>query len=140
MAWFWFFLFLIVVAGGLYFYQKLIALEQEIRREKGAPPPPPRDDSGNDVVKPEVAPPIFKEQVQLEPTETDDESSALQSDNLEDGLLKVVSDLPGLVQTEIYELFPEEERKRVQALLLKLDRDGKIRREKKKSSYRVFPS
>jgi hypothetical protein len=45
-----------------------------------------------------------------------------------------------MLQTELYELFPGEERKQLQALLLKMDRNGVIRREKKENSYRVFPA
>ena len=91
------------------------------------------------MVKPEVAPPIFKEQVKLEPDEQSGEESA-EPATLEESLLKVITELPGLLQTELYSLFSGEERKRLQALLLKLDRKGIIRREKKNSSYRVFPA
>jgi len=138
MGWFWFLLLLVVVAGGIYLYQKLLAIEQEIRREQVAPTPVRQDEPGDEVVKPEVAPPIFKEQVKLEPAVPDNDDSS-EPVSLEDGLLKVVTDLPGLLQTELYALFPGEERKRLQALLLRLDNKGVIRREKKKSSYRVFP-
>lgn len=135
----WFLLLLIVVAGGIFFYQKLLAIEQEIRREQPDFVPIRQDDSANEVVKPEVSPPIFKEQVKLEPDMSEGAESS-EPTSLEDGLLKVVNDLPGLLQTELYELFPAEERKRLQTLLLRLDRDGVIKREKKNSSYRVFPA
>lgn len=138
MGWFWFLLLLVVVAGGIYLYQKLLAIEQEIRREQYNPTPVSTEESGDEVVKAEVAPPIFKEQVKLEPAVPDDNEDS-ESGGLEEGLLKVVTDLPGLLQTELYALFPGEERKRLQALLLRLDRKGLIKREKKKSSYRVFP-
>lgn len=138
MGWFWFLLLLVVVAGGIYLYQKLLGIEQEIRREQVPPTQTIQDESGDEVVKPEVAPPIFKEQVKLEPAVMDSEESS-EPASLEEGLLKVVTDLPGLLQTELYALFPGEERKRLQALLLRLDNKGLIKREKKKNSYRVFP-
>ncbi|MDT8420373.1 MAG: hypothetical protein RQ754_08075 [Desulfuromonadales bacterium] len=135
MGWFGFLLLLVVVAGGIYFYQKLLVIEQEIRREHAELHARPYDPA-DAVVKPEVAPPIFREQVRLEPDSAEDEEKEPVS--LEEALLKVINDLPGLLQTELYALFPGEERKRLQAILLRLDRDGKIKREKKKSSYRVF--
>ena len=137
MGWFGFLLLLLIFAGGVYFYQKLLSIEHEIRREQAESRPVAQSSPGDDVVKPEVAPPIFKEQVKLEPAVPDTRNN--RPTNLEDGLLKVVTELPGLLQTEIYALFPGEERKRLQTLLLQLDRNGVIRREKKKSSYRVFP-
>ncbi|HKJ04974.1 MAG TPA: hypothetical protein VJ974_05200 [Geopsychrobacteraceae bacterium] len=137
MGWFGFLLLLLMVAGGVYFYQKLLSIEREILQERAVPKPEAQSIPGDNVVEPEVAPPIFKEQVKLEPAVPDDNVDG--PTNLEDALIKVVTDLPGLLQTELYELFPGEERKRLQALLLQLDRKGVIRREKKKSSYRVFP-
>ena len=68
------------------------------------------------------------------------ETVALSPLSRDEALLKVINDLPGLLQTELYELFPGEERKRLQGLLLRLDQQGAVRREKKKGSYRVFPA
>jgi hypothetical protein len=137
MGWLWF-LLLVVVAGGIYLYWKLSAMEREIRREQATARSIP-DESGDEVVKPDVAPPIFKEQVKLEPAEPDEEEAAAPG-TLEEGLLRMITELPGMLQTELYELFPGEERKQLQALLLKMDRNGVIRRERKENSYRVFPA
>lgn len=144
MGWFWFLVFLALVAGGIYLYQKLLAIEQEIRREQAdelrrLEKEKVEADTADEIVKPDVAPPIFREQVKLEPASDADENSATPV-TLEEGLMKVINDLPGLMQTELYALFPGEEKKNLQGLLLKLDRKGVIRREKKKNSYRVFPA
>lgn len=136
MGWFGFLLLLAVIAGGIYFYQKLQAIEQEIRREQNLQQTQEKPEPLPKVVRAEVAPPIFKEQVELETMEEDSGEPL----SLEESLLKVINDLPGLLQTELYALFPGEEKKRLQGLLLQFDRDGVIRREKKKNSYRVFPA
>lgn len=132
MGWFWFLLFLVVVAGGIYLYQRLLSIEQEIRQEHKAQAEEVKEEEI--VIKtPPVVEPI-KEGVDSTASDEVDEPVSL-----EESLLTVINDLPGLLQTELYALFPDSERKKLQALLLKLDRKGLIRREKKNSSYRVFP-
>lgn len=132
MGWFWFLLFLVVVAGGIYLYQRLLAIEQEIRQEQQAQ----TTEKSNETPVVKVAPVIepIKEGITSSEQEESDEPVSL-----EESLLTVINDLPGLLQTELYALFPDSERKKLQTLLLKLDRNGLIRREKKNSSYRVFP-
>lgn len=132
MGWFWFLLFLVVVAGGIYLYQRLLAIEQEIRQEQQAQ----TTEKSNETPVVKVAPVIepIKEGITSSEQEESDEPVSL-----EESLLTVINDLPGLLQTELYALFPDRERKKLQTLLLKLDRNGLIRREKKNSSYRVFP-
>ena len=44
-----------------------------------------------------------------------------------------------MLQTEIYKLFPHENRKHLQATLLQLDKEKVLRREKQGNSYRLFP-
>lgn len=132
MGWFWFLLFLVVVAGGIYLYQRLLAIEQEIRQEQQAQTTEKSNETPVVKVAPVVEP--IKEGITSSEQEESDEPVSL-----EESLLTVINDLPGLLQTELYALFPDSERKKLQTLLLKLDRNGLIRREKKNSSYRVFP-
>jgi len=46
---------------------------------------------------------------------------------------------PGLLQTEMYKHFPHEKRKNLQGILLQLDNEKVLRREKDGNSYRLFP-
>jgi len=49
-----------------------------------------------------------------------------------------VTRTPGMLQTDIYARFPEENRKALQAVLLRMDRSGALKREREGSSYRLF--
>lgn len=44
---------------------------------------------------------------------------------------------PGILQTELYGLFPGIARKRLQSLLLRLDRQGVLQRTPEKGTYRL---
>ncbi|WP_321531014.1 hypothetical protein [uncultured Desulfuromonas sp.] len=54
-------------------------------------------------------------------------------------VLQRVMEQPGILQTEIYGLFPKENRKHLQATLLQLDKENVLRREKEGNTYRLFP-
>jgi len=54
-------------------------------------------------------------------------------------VLELIRERPGLLQTEVYSAMPDVDRKQLQELLLRLDRAGRIRRVKEKSTYRLFP-
>jgi len=45
-----------------------------------------------------------------------------------------------MLQTELYALLPALSRKRLQELLLRLDRQGVVKRAPEKGSYRLFPA
>ncbi|MCA1796957.1 MAG: hypothetical protein LC645_05335 [Geobacteraceae bacterium] len=53
-------------------------------------------------------------------------------------IIDLVSRTPGILQTELYSSFPDEKRKTLQAVLLQMDRDGALQREREGSSYRLF--
>jgi hypothetical protein len=57
----------------------------------------------------------------------------------EERLLRLIRSHPGLLQPEIYLKLKDLDRKALQALLLRLDRAGRVRREQAKGSYRVYP-
>ena len=53
--------------------------------------------------------------------------------------MRLISAQPGLVQTDLYSRISGFNRKQIQQSLLEMDRQGVIRREKLKGSYRIFP-
>ncbi|MDY0292187.1 MAG: hypothetical protein RBR02_07635 [Desulfuromonadaceae bacterium] len=71
-------------------------------------------------------------------TETPSAGGFAEPDTLEAQIVALVSRTPGILQTEIYTNFPDENRKNLQAILLQMDRDGALRREREGSTYRLF--
>jgi hypothetical protein len=61
-----------------------------------------------------------------------------QAETLDVRIVSMVSRSPGILQTDVYEHFPEENRKNLQAVLLQMDRDGALRREREGATYRLF--
>jgi hypothetical protein len=60
--------------------------------------------------------------------------------SLEKRIAKQVREHPGLLQTELYGLFPAIGRKQLQGLLLRLGRQGVLQRKPEKGTYRLFPT
>lgn len=65
-------------------------------------------------------------------------SDSPEPDPLNAEIVASVSRSPGILQTEIYTQFPDESRKTLQTVLLEMDRDGVLRREREGSTYRLF--
>lgn len=59
---------------------------------------------------------------------------------LESQVLSLIRTRPGLLQTDLYRELSQVDRKVLQELLLQLDRGGRIRRGKEKSTYKLFPA
>jgi hypothetical protein len=59
--------------------------------------------------------------------------------SLDKKIVKQVREHPGLLQTELYGLFPAIGRKQLQDLLLRLGRQGVLQRKPEKGTYRLFP-
>jgi len=59
---------------------------------------------------------------------------------LEDEILAAVNNLPGVKQTELYDSFTDVTKKHLQQVLKEMDDSGKLKREKKGSSYLLYPS
>jgi len=114
------------VAAGCYWgYRRLLKIEEDIRaelEEKGlaARDIPPAAKVRDAEGAPPVAAPV---------------TSGLTS--FEERVLAKVRANPGLLQTELYQIFPDGERKALQAVLLKMDRAGVLRRSKEKGTYRL---
>ena len=136
---FWFIVLLLVAGAGFYFYQKLTTIEREIRAEQiaeksraVASSPEVVEQEKTEAVPELVAvdrePTIAETPVPDGPSTTDDE------------ILAAVKNLPGIKQTELYESFPDVEKKKFQQMVKKLSDNGSIRREKQGVSYILFPA
>ena len=116
-----FFILLLValIAAGYYVYQRLLTIEREIRAEQGA---------------------LIEEDVPIVPDSApQDVEASTDTVGVKDRVMSAVEETPGLAQTELYAKFPDEDRRLLQKLLRELDQAGKLRREKKGSSYRLYP-
>jgi len=122
----------LVVAGGLaagcyYGYRKLQRVEQEIREELRAKGLAAEDEPAPAPSKPAVTP----------PRPAPPSPSPAPGGSLEAQVVACLETSPGMLQTELYARFPESERKALQAVLLKMDKAGTLRRTKEKSTYRL---
>ena len=66
------------------------------------------------------------------------DADPVDPDALDARVIALVTRTPGILQTEIYAQFPDENRKNLQGVLLQMDRDGALLREREGSSYRLF--
>jgi len=123
---FWLFLILVILilAGG-WFYRRLLDIEQDIRREMAEEQVATAD--RDDVPAEEETP----ENRSQEPAEAPD---------VEQRILDIVSAESGLLQTDLYDRFAGLPRRKLQQLLRSMEGDGRLRREKEKGSYRLYPS
>ncbi|MEA3464992.1 MAG: hypothetical protein U9R29_03105 [Thermodesulfobacteriota bacterium] len=60
-------------------------------------------------------------------------------DPLQHLVVQRVTESPGILQTELYKLFPHDNSKHLQTMLLQLDKENILRRDKDGNSYRLFP-
>ena len=140
---FWFVLLLLLAGAGFYFYQKMMGIEREIRAEQEAgqvssevaatpvpiPKPVQEEVSDSEIVTPEVD----KMTAKVVPV-------ADASLSLEDEILAAIENLPGVKQTELYSSFADISKKQLQQMLKDLADSGKLKREKKGSSYLLYPA
>lgn len=146
---FWIVVLLLLAGAGFFFYQKMMAIEQEIRAEQ-------EEESVAETEKPAETeePPVAEEKVEKVEEETSDppvvtpevEKMAAKAEpvddkelTLEDEILAAVQNLPGIKQTELYSSFSDVSKKQLQQLFKEMDDSGKLKREKKGSSYLLYP-
>lgn len=130
MNWLFILLLLALIVAGYYVYQRLLALEREIRA--AGPGPAERTESS-------VAPlGGVSEESEPQPV-TAGAAMVTPEAGLDNRILAVLAEAPGLAQTELYLEFPDAERRVLQKLLRRLEDSGRLRREKKGSSYRLYP-
>ena len=138
-----FIVLLVVIGASFYFYQKLTALEQEIRAEQAraraaaAPPlesPKSSVDSSPHTIFDEVETPSGAV------AEAPSESAAVTAEGggLEKAIIAEVAKNPAMKQTELYQVFPETDRKQLQTLVKELADGGKIKRQKQGNSYLLY--
>ena len=111
--------------GGYFAFRGLRTMEAEIREEIAGKEAAASE--GESVVKPAATLP--PQVVEPAPVVT-----------LEDQVLSRVRTRPGQLQTELYRELSHVNRKELQELLLRLDRAGKLRRVKEKSTYKLYPA
>ena len=123
-------LLLALIASGYYIYQRLLKVEREIRADQRALV----DEDDSPGIEPDA------ETAAPEPGPVVDETDApLEEVGLKGRIMLAVEGSPGLAQTELYAKLPDEDRRELQKLLRELDQAGSLRREKKGSSYRLYP-
>ncbi len=126
-----FFILLLIafIAAGYYVYKRLLKIEREIRADQHA-----LVDEDDSVIESDIEP------ISSEPAQKVEDSDVLSKDiGLNDQIVLVVEGSPGLAQAEIYDKFPDKDRRELQKLLRQLDQSGQLRREKKGSSYQIYP-
>ncbi|MCP3177525.1 hypothetical protein MJO47_10470 [Desulfuromonas sp. KJ2020] len=113
-----------VAAAGYLGVKKLKEIEREIRQEARSVAEPDQEKRPSDVqVEPEPVPLAVETEEGLP---------------LETRILQCLAGRQGMLQTELYDDFPEQDRKTMQGILLEMDRGGLLRREKEGSTYRLF--
>jgi hypothetical protein len=139
---FWFIILLLIVGGCFYLYHRMVVIEEEIRAGQAIVKKPTsksfQDTQSDDEAEEIVSPPVVTTEVEnmapkVEPVAND-------SLSLEDEIFNAVKNLPGLKQTELYDSFADINKKKLQQLLKEMNDEGKIKREKKGSSYLLFPA
>lgn len=136
---FWFIILLLIVGGCFYLYQRMMAIEEEIRAGQDLVKKPAEQAFQVSVSDDEeiVSPPVVTAEVEKMASKA--EPVVEESMSLEDEVLGAVNNLPGIKQTELYNSFADINKKRLQQLLKDMDDAGQIKREKKGSSYLLFP-
>lgn len=119
-----------LVVAGYFGYRKLQKIEDEIREDLKSRNEIEATGAGIGK-KPEMKP--------LEKKEMPSPVNEASKEEIEALVLEKVRQSPGILQTEIYDAFADRYRKELQGMLLKMDREGLVRREKKGSTYQLFP-
>ena len=133
---FWFIVLLLVVGAGFYFYQKMKSIEREIYAEQKIESAP--DTTAQEAEKPPVDIPqttVFDTESKLSTVAQEVSEPA----TLEVSILAEVANQPGLKQTDLYPLFAATDKKQLQRLLKEMADAGRLKREKKSSTYLLYP-
>lgn len=123
--------FWLAAAGGMaagygWFQWFQRSIDGKMRRDIGAPVTPGVGQRPNQAAS--AAPPA--------PEAT--AAKSLSGTSLQtESILLAVREHPGILQTELYSRFPGESRRVLQDLLLQLDREGSLRREREGNTYRL---
>ena len=123
MSWRFWTAMLAGTAAGFYGYRRLRQMEQDIRREIG-------QGTGGRRMAPAAPKPAPAVATKAPPA----------APSLQERLLQALKDRPGRLQTEFYPEFPQEDRRTLQDLLARMEQEGRIRRERERSTYRIYAS
>ncbi len=134
---FWFIILLLIVGGGFYFYQKMMVIEREIRAEQDAEKSNICETVENDNHSEDTDPhgTVFDTENELSAGTSEKEEMT----SLEKSLLLEVSKQPGLKQTDLYLLFADTNKKQMQQVLKGLADRKILKREKRGSSFLLYP-
>ena len=133
---FWFIVLLLVIGAGFYFYQKMKSIEREIYAEQKI------EAAQNTTAQKAEKQPVDVPQTTVFDSETDLSAvvyEVSESATLEDSILAEVAKQPGLKQTDLYPLFAATNKKQLQRLIKEMADEGKLKREKKSSTYLLYP-
>lgn len=119
-----------LIAVGYYAYRKLQAMEHQIRAELDEDARERSDDEPGESQAEEI-PTTGSDLVKVR------EESAVSP--VEALVLQKVLENPGMLQTQLYAALPEKGKKELQAVLLRMDRKGRLRRVRKGNSYELHP-
>jgi flagellar biosynthesis/type III secretory pathway M-ring protein FliF/YscJ len=133
MCWYWVLLLLLLGIVVIFAIVRLRELEREIRAEQSAATASPTS-----AAKPAAPEPGHK-QATARPANDLQQSGTEESESLRMRLLRLVMQQPGIIQTEIYAHFAPQERRDIQNLLRELDQQKMLRREKRGSTYALYP-
>jgi len=129
---FWFVLLLILLGGGFYFYQRMISLEQEIRAEQEREKV---QQASQGEVETSVAASHENESAQPAVAAAATDGSEGEVDN---PIVRLIDEKPGVVQSDVYADLPQLNKKQVQQMIRELVDEGKIRRERLGSSFKLY--
>jgi len=59
---------------------------------------------------------------------------------LEERIVRRVTETPGILQTELYMLFPEENRRILQEALKTMAKEGGLKRKREGATFKLFPA
>lgn len=121
------------VAVGFYGYRRLQLIEKEIRSDITAVS---AIREAERAAAEESVPPVAAVRREVA-TEKKRPSGA--GVPLDDRLREAVRKEPGILQTTLYERFPEVKSRVMQQTLLNMDREGRLRRTREGGSYALYP-
>lgn len=122
-----------LAAGGYLVCRKLRETDAQMLRE------PSRLRVARRSVQPEVSEREAKQEAKSSGAPRKKGPAAGKTVSLDKMIAKQVGEHPGLLQTELYGLFPAIGRKQLQGLLLRLGRQGVLQRKPEKGTCRLFP-
>jgi len=132
---FWSFLILVIlILAGAWFYRRLQEIEKDLRHEMEADAvATPANQGQQAVVEEDEGPPKGAA------ADSEDDAGEINPSDLTGRVSALVAAGPGIRQTEFYDHMPDISRKALQDLLRNMERDGLLRREKDRGSYKLYP-